>query len=492
MGLFGKVASLVSQFAGSGTINTSNVPDIEPANDFGGTRTTIPKFTQGGGGAFGALPKRTQRELNLDYKSLSNATVEDVMLILADAHPDVSYAVWNFVRIGNGDYTVRVRGVENDEYDEAAELEIRNLIKRLSAPNTMQFEMPRAFEGVLNQLILSTVMRGSCALELVLANGYDDVAFLAPVDTATVDFKYEGERYVPYQNKETLSLDIPTFIYGMLDPYVDSPYGRSPLLGALNMVFFQLQVLADIKAVVHKQGYPRLDVKIVEEVLLKRMPIAIRNNEEKKQKWLNERLIEIINMYKSLDPDDSFVHYDSVEVGMVGGGSGGGALIDPQKLMTAIDNLIMSGLKTLSTILGRRSTGNTESFAKMEIKLYMKGIEAIQKVVADVMSRALTLYLNIKGIQGYVEFRFKPAEIRTDLEKEQFEQIKLMNIAYLRDQGWIDQNEASIRATGSPAVAEPNYEMLGKARAMDTNSDGSKKKSAKDEKPPEDGGGENN
>ena len=39
----------------------------------------------------------------------------------------------------------------------------------------------------------------------------------------------------------------------------------------------------------------------------------------------------------------------------------------------------MAGLKTLSTI--KKANRNTESFAKMEIKLYIKGVEAMQKTI---------------------------------------------------------------------------------------------------------------
>jgi hypothetical protein len=147
-------------------------------------------------------------------------------------------------------------------------------------------------------------------------------------------------------------------------------------------------------------------------------------------------------------------------MGTVGGGSGGGSLIDPEALMTVIDNQIMAGLKTLSTIMGRRSSGNTESFAKLEIKLYMAGVKAVQDVVSRIISRALTIMLNMNGKQGIVQFEFEPIEIRTELEQEQFNQIKLQNIAYKRDQGWIDQDMASIEAVGTPSVAEPNMEML--------------------------------
>ena len=42
--------------------------------------------------------------------------------------------------------------------------------------------------------------------------------------------------------------------------------------------------------------------------------------------------------------------------------------------MHVIDNLIQSGVKTLSTLLGRRGAGQTESYAKIEIKLYLTGL----------------------------------------------------------------------------------------------------------------------
>lgn len=440
-----KIVSPVTKYA---------VGEQVQVSDFGGTRSTIPKFVQGGGGVFGALPRRTQADLNLDERRMNRMTVEDLMDILIDAHPDVSYALWNFLRLGNGEYTLKALRVGSDAELTRGTKVLNEFIKKLDYPNVERFEHSRSFSKVLNELLLSTVVRGAAACELVLSSGIDDVAFIATVDPATVSFLYENDRYVPYQDQERISLDIPTFIYEALDTHADSPYGRSPFLAAVQMVLFQLQILNDIKAVVHNQGYPRLDIKILEEVLLKRMPLAIRNNEEKKQQWLNDHLQQIIAMYNNLGPDDTFVHYNSIEMDMVGGSSGGGAMLDPQKLMDAVDSLVMSGLKTLSTILGRRSHGNTESFAKMEIKLFIKSVEAVQKVVERLMNRALTMVLNLKGLQGVAQFRFKPVEIRTAQEQAQFELIAFQNAAYLRDQGWIDQEEAAMRAVGHAPAAE--------------------------------------
>mgnify|MGYP001175484144 CR=1 FL=1 len=444
------------------------IPDVP---DFGGSRISIPSFQMGGGGVGSNLPRRTQSELMLDDRTLRTATLEELIDILSDAHPDFSFALWNYLRIGNTPYSIEVYKVGNPEVrDQASEKLVAQFLQQLDMPNINRFESSRSLKKVVNQLLLSTVVRGACSLELVLYPSLTGVAFLAPVDPATITFQFENGRYVPYQDEDSIPLDVPSFLYEALDERIDDPYGRSPLTAAIQMVLFQLQVLQDIKAVVHNQGYPRFDIKILEEVLLNRMPISIRHNEEEKSKWLRAKLQEVIDMYNDLEPDDTFVHFDSIEIDTVGGkNGGGGALIDPQKLMTVIDNLVMSGLKTLSTILGRRSTGNTESFAKMEIKLYFQGVRAVQEVVERILSRALTVMLNLNGKQGIVKFKFDSVEIRTELEKAQFEQIALQNIAYKRDQGWIDQDTAAIEAVGHPAVSEPDREML---RVSGRNRDG--------------------
>jgi len=464
------------RFSSSNSSQSSTDKNIN-VDDFGGARTSIPTQVNTGGMP-SVLPRVAKNQLGLDETRFKTYGIFDLIDILIDAHPDVSYALWNFLRIGNSGYNISVHKLGSDEPYVQGEKVILKFIDSLKVPNPDRFEKSRSIDKLIDFMLLSVVTRGAASFEMVLTSDKSDVAFIAPVDPKTITFKFENNRFVPYQKSGSLSLDIPTFFYEGLDELIDDPYGRSPFLSALNIVLFQLQVLNDIKAVVHNQGYPRFDIMILEQVLLNRMPVSIRNNDEKKQKWLNDRLNEIISMYNSLDPDDSFVHYDSVKVDMVGGKSSGGALIDPQKLMGTIDNLVMAGLKTLSTIMGRRSQGQTESYAKMEVKLYLKSVEAIQHVVSTLMSRALTLYLNIQGKQGIVEFKFNPVDTRTELEKAQFEQIALLNYAFMRDQGWITQDEASMLAIGHKAVGEPSQRIT-----SITNKDGKPVSGSTDTKP---------
>lgn len=415
----------------------------------GGIKTSIyePKNS-------GAISRRTKSQLSLDNLPYANMNIRQIVDFFADVHPDFSFALWNYLRIAESGYDIQCFDIETGEPLEDVRLEITRIIERSSLPSTDKFQKSRSFDKVINQLLMSVLLRGAAAVEVIPTSKYDDIDFFSPVDPGSIEFRYENNRFVPYQDNGRISLDIPTFIHNGLDEKIDDPYGRSPLISAINTIIFQLEVLNDIKAVVHTQGYPRLDIEILEELILKRMPIQIRSNPDEavRIKWMQQQIDAIKAQYSTLEPDETFIHFDSLKIGMTEQNK---AMFDPQKLMTVIDNLIMTGLKTLSTILGRRSSGSTESYAKLEIKMYTMGVNAIQGVVEETLSKALTLSANILGMQAHVKFKFKDIEIRSELEQEQFKILKYQNIAYLRDQGWIDQDQASIMAVGKPAVGEP-------------------------------------
>jgi hypothetical protein len=402
-------------------------------------------------GGFGSIPRRTLNQLGLTENQLNRYTPQQLIEILADTHPDVSFAVWNFLRTCDSGYTIHITRPNGSTY-RSAERAINNFLNQMSAVNYERFEQSGGLDRVIIQLLQSIVIHGACSAELILTGDDLDPADIIPVDPTTIEFKRENGRNVPYQGD--VKLDVPTFFYEGLDQFIDNPYGRSPIISSIQAVFFQLQILNDLKQVIHNQGYPRIDIKVLEQLILERMPPYIRNNEEKKKKYLQDQLDSVVSMYEGLEPDDAFVHYDSVGIGVVE--TKGGAVLDPQRLMQIIDSQLVTSLKTLSTVLGRRATGNTESFAKIEVKLYIEGVKAIQRVVEIIITRILTIVLNYLGYQGIIEFKFNPVDIRTDLEQEQFLQIKILNQIAMRDQGWISDEEASRNITGHAPTGEPS------------------------------------
>lgn len=460
MGFFKKVRSFFTKtvdrlnipfFVNKEIIDDSNVQTYERdvnSETFGGSRKTA--------GLEEGNVLRYGKYTRLDESIFKRLPPKRILTILRNNHPDVSQAVWNFKIIGNSGYNVRVTKLDGETEHESGQKLIDRFIRDLDFYGSNGYEKSKGLERVIDQMFDSALLRGAVSMEMVMDGNLEDVLYFVSVDPDTIEFKVENGRLVPYQNK--VKLDIPTFFHEGMDETETDPYGTSPFLSIIQTIAFHLQVMEDIKAVIHNQGYGKYDIKIIEEVLLKRMPITIRNNEKKKQEWLNDQLSKIIDQYSKLDPDAAFVHFDSVEVGMVESAK---ATLDPQKIMAVIDTQILGALKQYSTLMGRRSQGQTEQYAKMEIKIFMKSVHRIRKMIESILSRAFTRLLNIHGMQGYVFFEFKDTEIRTELEKVNFEQIAIQNAAKKRDNGWISQDQASIEITGRKAEGQPDKEMLG-------------------------------
>ncbi len=426
---------------------------VVPSDTFSGSRTTHVDQD-------GFIPKPA-KHMKLTEQTLRRYAPKKVLEILKNNHPDVSQAVWNFKIIGNSGHKVRVTLLDGKSEHKSGQKLIDDFLLGLNYYSTTGYEKSRSLDKLVDELIEHALIRGATSIEMVMNRDADDVLYLTAVDPDTITFERERGRVVPYQQTSRsgkIKLDIPTFFYEGLDETATDPYGTSPFLSVIQIISFHLQVMEDLKQVIHNQGYGKYDIKIVEEVLLKRMPINIRNNEQKKQEWLNTQLSMIIDMYSKLDPDAAFVHFDSVEVDMIDASK---ATLDPQKIMAVIDAMMNNALKQFSTLMGRRSTGQTEQYAKMEIKIFMKSVQRIQKMIESMISRALTKLLNIHGMQGYVFFEMNDTEIRTDLEKVNFEQIAIGNAQKKRDNGWISQDQASEEVAGQKAVGEPDKEMLG-------------------------------
>lgn len=450
--LYSRVTSTVSNLF---TPNEKPVEDNTalseriPVDSFGGSSKTVSGLSEGSVG-------RTSKYKRLNETTFKTNSPKALLNILKHNHPDVSQAIWNFKIIGNSGYKAKVTLLDGETEHKSGQKLIDDFLLNLTYYNSDGFEKTRSISKLVDMMFDSALLRGAISMEMVMNSDFSNVMYFTSVDPDTIDFKLENNRLIPYQN--SVKLDIPTFFYEGLDETETDPYGTSPFLSVVQALAFHNQVLEDIKMVVHNQGYGKYDIKIVEEVLLKRMPINIRQNEAKKQEWLNNQLNMIISMYSKLDPDAAFVHFDSVEVDMVDTAK---ATIDPQKLMAVIDTQILGALKQYSTLMGRRSQGQTEQYAKLEIKIFMKSVKRIRDLIETTLSRALTKYLNINGMQGYVSFKFEDTEIRTDLEKSQFEQIAITNAAAKRNHGWFNNDMASEEITGKKAVAEPDKEMLG-------------------------------
>lgn len=416
--------------------------------------------------------RRFQDHHRYDLTQYTTRTASQLLDILIDSNPDVSQALYSFLRMCNSGHNFQVLKPDGKPFEEGQQI-MDNWVRELEMQQTNRgFKEDRSLNSLVNKIHLSFFVKGAAASEVALTNSFKP-SYIAAVDPDTIWFKQtEGElspwQMQPYGNKKRKGiwegnykkLDISSFFYQPLDARLNDVYGVCPILPALQIVFFQLEILQDLQAVVHKAGYPRITVKLLEEILIKNAPPTIKNDAKALATWLNTKKTEIEDEYKNVEPDDALIHFDSTEIKYLETTRGMGTY-DARALIEIIDSQLIASLKSLSTLMGRHR-GRTETYASAEVQLYIKGVEAIQAVSALLMSRKLTFCLNMFGMQGYVIFKYLPIELRSKTELAQWDSIRIKNnLVYLALKMKSFQ-ECTVELTGHAPIGneEPDKDLI--------------------------------
>ena len=407
-------------------------------------------------GAFDFLPRRYGHISSLDTKNIRNRlSTNRILEVLSDIDPDVSMGVWTMLRVSDTPLTYQAKDRDGKDDPEGQAI-LEDIIRNLNAPViTNGYTHSSGLEKIKTQLHLTSFVHGAACVEALPTEELDDLEKIIVVDPISIEFTRENRRLIPWQRSgygEKKKLDYPNFIYEDLDSFPGDPYGRSPILSTLQIVFFKIQVLEDLRMVVHKQGYPRIDIEILEEVLIKNAHASVKSSEEKLRKFVEKRIKEIMDGLTSLDPDMPFVHVDSIKTDILGGNQG--PVIDVQKLMDVIDSQIVAATKTLSVFLGRHF-GKTETYANIEVQIYNKTVDAIRELAARALARALSIGLRLRGNQGTVEITYEKLDWRSPQEREQAIATKIGNALKMRDEGWITDEQACESVTGHKPKGTP-------------------------------------
>lgn len=372
--------------------------------------------------------------------------------IIRDLNPDSSMAVWNFLRLANSGFEVEALTAAGGKPEKAATQYLQDLsadVGKLYGGGT---------DKLINVLLLCAVTQGAVALEVELNESLTEIVDFHAVDPSLLDFrpnKETGEiELVQYQEGGTYTvLNREQVFYDPIDPEVDDPYGRPPLLPILQVVFFQVEVLKDLQKVIHHQGYERFDIKVVEEAIMNNMPEHIRNAPpDEVSRYVSSYVADIQAQMAEMEPDDDFYHTDSVEVSTVGGVSS--SSMDATKVIDVINQQIVTALKQLPILLGRNE-GSTETHGTIQWKIYVSGIENIQRSIKRLLERAYNVALQIKGKQRRARVTFNQIETSDRLKDAQSSQIETDTKIKQVQQGWIDNDEAAQEMVGHNAVNEP-------------------------------------
>lgn len=396
---------------------------------------------------------------SLDVRTLEAYPVDQLIELLIDLSPEISRALFDFIRMVNPSHEVLVTRVGGEKQYNKAQVTVDGFFRTLDS-------LYGTRNVVINRLILASFLRGAFFAEIVLDDQFNGVDLAVP-DPFTARFRkiadpIRGEVWQlgQYQLSGFVPLDYPTIRYIPIDPLPNSPYGRPLVSPAVFTALFMLGLLHDLRRVVAQQGYPRIDLALDLERLKLIMPANLEGSDQLKE-WVDAIITEIELAYETLEPDDAYVHSDVVSVNNSVGTLDSSSLGAVDGLIQALERFLTRALKTMPLLMGLSDTAG-ETFANRQWEIFVGNIKSIQELLEALLNNLLGQMLRAQGIQAEVHFKFGELRATEELKDAQTESIKITNAKEKRDQGWITQDEASLEIVGHQAVAEaPSFDMFG-------------------------------
>lgn len=391
--------------------------------------------------------------------------------ILIDFSPEVSRALWDYLRMGNAGWEFWSERPGSDEEDEQGNQATQAFVDALS-------DRHGSIDVIVNRMLLAGFMRGAICAELVLDKRGRLPVELATPDPASIRFRklsdpVIGERWQPGQwiDGKFIALDIPTFRYLPIDPKINDPYGRPVMSPAIGTVLFMLAIMHDLKRVIRQQGWPRLDLEVDLLQLVEVAPQLLANGQNLND-FVESLVDQISQYYATLEPDDAYVHTSNVKVNRPVGALDSTSIDSIDKVIQTLERMITRALKSNSLMMDLGES-TSESEANRKYEMYMAGIRSLQHSVEAVLSRLLTLALEAQGIPAKVVWRFAESRASERLRDAQAVMMEIANERAKYDHGWVSQDEASEMITGRPAdVPEPRNTQAAAPEMVQGDNDG--------------------
>lgn len=148
---------------------------------YGARRMTVPKNADSRN-IFNWLPKKYQQAHNIDLTKFQNYTAEELLELLISVHPDVSHALYTFLRMGDTGVTFTAKKANGNEDESGQRVldEIKEMLnKPLSSPG---YQHGHSLDKLDTIQRLMVMVRGACAGEVVLNERCNEVVDIVPVD----------------------------------------------------------------------------------------------------------------------------------------------------------------------------------------------------------------------------------------------------------------------------------------------------------------------
>ncbi len=368
---------------------------------------------------------------------------------------DVSAAFFAYQSIaGSADWVIKAYDINGELSSDGIRL-ANQIIDQVTITNdyTLGFSAKLGFNELNDDLRFFTLLRGSPGAELVLNKSFEPDR-IRLVDMSTIEWreKSAGE-YKPIQKPAganiEINLDIPTFFTARFHQNPTDQYSYSTFVAAINTVASRQQVINELYRITQIVGYPRMDVKVLEEVILRSAPAILRSDANKVREFVDQQMSQIRTAFQNLQANQALVHTDSVEVKMVNDARPATSL-PIQNVIDVLNEQNQAALKTMPAVVGKGGSGQV---ASVEARLFALNCDALNRVAATIWSQILTLATRLAGFQGSVELAFLPVELRPALELEAQKTMRQTRYENALSRGYITDDEFHIDVFGRPKPA---------------------------------------
>ena len=363
---------------------------------------------------------------------------QELIKTLMFADPDVSAATNAYLTLADTEFQIHVTDLEGEEDKDGLQA-VEKLVKALTTVTdyTLKFQRKKSLNQIAAQMRFMLLMRGSIGAELVFDK------FLVPseikhVDTASLRWTEKKPNvFKPTQEQQDgdpINLDIPSFFY---DDYRQDPtevYSRSPFTAAVNTIAARQQVINDLYRIMQRTGYPRIDIEVAEEVLLKSVPDLFKDDPVQTRKWVTDQIASITAQVDNLRADSALVHTDSFTAKILNE-SGPGRSMDVKSIIEVLNSANQSALKTMATVIGRGDSGINTSTT--EARIFAMSADQLNVPVANILSQMFTYAMRLSGSESIVRVEFKKAEMRPPDELEPQLAVKQARLLTLLSYGII-------------------------------------------------------
>jgi hypothetical protein len=429
-------------------------PSPAGAARFAGGRLSWDSQLQMLGNASIILPPETADEswrmINLDKKSIIGMSATRLLQVLADMSPEVSRALWDFLRLCNPGHEFKAFYPNTDRPHVQGQKAIDAFYRTLA-------DRYGSVDVVHGRLFFSAFIRGAMMAELVLdERGREPLDFATP-DPWTARFQRRNDPVLgqvwdlgQFQAAQFVLLDRPTIRYIPIDPAPGNPYGRPPAAPGIFSAIFLLGLLADLRRVIAQQGYPRLDISIDLKILYDTTPPAVRNDPVQWGSIVLREYNKIVEAYQGLEPDSAFIHTTSSTVNGAKAAVSADAVGPIDGVIGALTEQLARGLKSMPIMFGI-TEGMSEANANRQWEIHAAGVKAIQHIGESIWGNLGTMMLEAQGIPAEAKMEYAELRAAEMFRDAQTEAQIIQNESDKYWMGWTSQDEASENATGHPA-----------------------------------------